>query len=69
MKKQQDHELTSEVVDEAFRQTAASVVRKAKATGTSIIVAVKGKVKKLPYQQFEHLLEPKRISTSKKQKK
>ena len=68
MKKQQDHELASEVVDEAFRQAAASVVRKAKATDTPIIVAVKGKVKKMPYQKYEYLLEPKRNAVKGKRK-
>lgn len=68
MKKQRDHELTGEVVDEAFRQAAASVVRKAKATGTPIIVAVKGKVKKVPYQKYEHLLEPNQTATKRKKK-
>ena len=68
MKKTQDHELSIEVVDKAFRQAAANVVRKAKATGTPIIVTVKGKVKKVPYQKFESLIEPNQNTTKRKKK-
>jgi hypothetical protein len=68
MKKNQDQELAYEVVDEAFRQASANVVRTAQATGTPIIVAVKGKVKKMHYQKFEYLLAPKPESAKGKSK-
>ena len=68
MKKVIAGDLLSEKFEAAFQRAAENVVRIAKATGTPILVSVNGKMKKVPYHQYEYLLETKPL-TGKRQRK